>query len=108
MISSATLRSPASSASVPRARASLTMPARRTMSSRIRSRSWWKPLRTSSAMVSSYPLAEPAGDVVLGAGVVGCREHQLRPVVLDQHARADVALGVDLGREERARVADPG
>src|ERR671917_1123382 len=109
MSSSATLRSPARSASVPRASASLTIPASRTRSSRTRSRSWWKPLRTSSAIV--FPLlflAEPAGDVVLRPGVARRGEHRLGAVVLDQHARAGVALLAHLGGEERARVADAG
>src|SRR4051812_1905320 len=106
MISSATDRSAASIASVPRASASVTIPASRTRSSRIRSRSWWKPLRTSSAIGPS--LAEASGDVVLGARVARRREHDLGAVVLDEQAGAGVALRVDLRREERARVADPG
>src|SRR4051812_19979796 len=54
MIASAVVRSPSRRAWVALPSASVTMPASRTMSSRIRSRSWWNVLRTSTAMAQGY------------------------------------------------------
>src|SRR5262249_14203804 len=53
-------------------------------------------------------LAEAAGDVALGALVVGVGEDVAGQVVLDQRARAQRERRVDLGGEERRAVAHAG
>src|SRR5215470_17381307 len=51
--------------------------------------------------------AHPAADVSLGPVVARVLEELGGPVVLDERARAGVALGIDEYREERGAVADP-
>src|SRR5262249_36398524 len=51
--------------------------------------------------------AHLTGDVGLGAGVLGVFEDLLGPAVLDEHARAGVALLVAEHGEEGGPVADP-
>src|SRR5215467_13538452 len=50
-------------------------------------------------------LAEAAGDVVLGARILGLREDRLRVVVLDEHARA-LSLAALADIEEGGHVRD--
>src|SRR4051794_24206547 len=100
------------------ASASSASPVRST--SRMRSRFWsttmpiistWSASCSSSPVYwtrSGPPSAEPAGDIVLRPLVGRRREDLVGGVVLHEQARAGVALGVDLGGEERRAIADPG
>src|SRR5687768_9005069 len=84
---------------------SVTDAAIRTISLRTSSMSWAKPLRSVSMWL---PSAESTGDIRLRALVARIGEDLLGGVVLDEPARATVALGRHLGREERGAVADAG
>src|SRR4051794_15751896 len=105
--SSAATRSPSRNACVPRAIASVTIPAIRTTSSRMASSSWWKFFLISTAMLPRS-LAEPSGDVVLGPDVARVGEHRLGAVTFDQHAGTGVTDLVHLGGEEGGHIAHPG
>src|SRR5215470_8196961 len=58
-------------------------------------------------LCSRIGLAEAAGDVILGARILGLREDRLRVVVLDEHAGA-LAFTALADVEERRHVRDAG
>src|SRR5215469_4542095 len=66
------------------------------------------PLGASACVPLSHTwLAHPASHVALGAGVLRILEDLRGRAVLDEHARAGIALGVGKHVEESGAVTDP-